>query len=118
MALVSADSGAVIVAGAVEWSGRGEYWAPPVWKDSSQIGCLAKTTPAEAVTVPGSCNDYPNATTPKSADDATSVALQTNLASLFTARGPFSVFTYLYTPTVGACDPSVAEYVVVLTQRR
>ena len=46
------------------------------------------------------------------------VVLRSNLAQYLAAQGDFSVFAYLYTPTVGACDPSVAEYLVVLAQVR
>jgi hypothetical protein len=42
-------------------------------------------------------------------------ALRTNLAAAVAARGPFKAYLYAYTPTVGACDPNVAEYIVVLS---
>ncbi|MDZ4697493.1 MAG: hypothetical protein SGI86_20320 [Deltaproteobacteria bacterium] len=35
-----------------------------------------------------------------------------------TTGGAFSAYLYTYTPTAGGCNPGVAEYVIVLSQRR
>jgi hypothetical protein len=113
-ALVGSSSGALIAAGGVVWGGRGRYWVPPEWQPAGGIACGdVAAAPAEVSLGPADCGgDEAAAATPQAALD---VALRTNLAQHYASRGPFSAFVYLYTPTVGRCDPSVAEYVVVLT---
>jgi hypothetical protein len=117
-ALVGEASGAVVAAGGVVWSGRGRYWAPDTWKTAAGVACGRDTVvPAETYVDPGDCPDFTTGQAPSTdGNDALAVALRTNLARHMAARGPLSAFVYLYTPTVGGCDPSSAEYLVVLTQ--
>lgn len=117
-ALVGAESGAVVAAGGVEWSGRGNY-VTPSWKEASPLACgTAKATPSSSFTDVGDCPDSDGQAIGATPDAALELALRTNIARYYDANGPFSVYVYLYTPTVGACDPNVAEYVVVFTRHR
>lgn len=116
-ALVGANSGLVITAGGVVWSGRGSYWAPAEWKPPEALQCgSARAEPQTIFVDAGDCPSYIGPVTAPPPSDALDVALRTNLAQHYAAQGSFSAFVYLYTPTVGACDPGVAEYIVVLTR--
>jgi len=117
-ALVGAESGAVAVAGGIVWSGRGTYWSPS-WADAAPLACgAASATPETTYLDSNECPSYEGKVAGKSAREALDVALRTNVARYYEANGPFSAYVYLYTPTVGACDPETAEYAVVLTRRR
>lgn len=115
-ALVSEGSGAVVAAGGVVWAGRGGYWVPNAWRPASDILCGdAQQTPTEQVVEGETCTgDGPNGTT---ASQAMSLALSTNLAQAIAAQGAFTARTYLYTPSVGACAPDVAEWLVILSRK-
>lgn len=114
-ALVGAESGVVVTAGGIVWSGRGDYWSPLEWKPASDIACGgAPVVPVDVHADTGGCDEAPE----HSARGALDVALRSNLAAHVAAQGPFSAYVYLYTRTVGACDPGAAEYVVVLSQIR
>jgi hypothetical protein len=114
-ALVGAQSGLVIAAGGVVWSGTGRYWLPLDWKPAADIAYGG-----EPAVVEGGYADVDRceAPSPSRANDAMDLALRTNLAQAFAARGSFSAYVFLYTPRVGVCDPSVAEYIVVFSQKR
>jgi hypothetical protein len=119
VALIGADSGLVIMAAGEVWSGRGDYWTPAAWNPASDVACGDDaTTPGEAQLDDDSCTDSAGGPAHGSASDALDVALHTNLAAHLAAQGAFAARVFLYTPTVGSCDPSVADYVVVLTQTR
>jgi len=109
-ALVSAESGLVLTAGGIVWSGTGRYWTPDAWQPGSHLACGPDAAePDDSYVVEGACGlDSPSV--------ALDVVLRSNLAARLAEQGPFSAYGYLYTPTQGACDPSVAEYLVVLTQ--
>ncbi|MBN1609525.1 MAG: hypothetical protein JW940_23035 [Polyangiaceae bacterium] len=116
-ALVGEQSGLVVSAGGVVWSGTGHYWVPSQWNDPAGIACAAEATEAaETYLDPGECAS--EGTTPATAAQALNVVLRSNLAAHLAEQGPFSAFAFLYTPTVGACSPEIAEYLVVLTQAR
>jgi hypothetical protein len=115
-ALVGAHSGAVVAAGGVAWAGRGSYFVPSTWKSASEIQCgTAAATPAETFIDATGCDLLGGSGAGADPRDALALALRTNLAQVYAQKGPFSAYTYLYTPAVGGCDPAVAEYVVVLT---
>jgi hypothetical protein len=117
-ALVSAQSGALVAGGGVIWAGHGQLWAPATWHDPSDLACGdLPATPREAFSSGDDCTGDPSMKH-ASIGDALDTALRTNLAASVAARGPFDVYTYLYTPTVGACDARIAEYLVVLSQQR
>jgi hypothetical protein len=120
VALVGADSGLVIMAGGVVFGGRGDYWTPAEWQPASDIACgdEAAVPDEQQLDDSASCMDGFDGSAPGSASDALQVALRTNLAAHLAEQGAFSALVLLYTPTVGSCDPSVADYVVVLTQTR
>ena len=118
VALVGSESGAVIMAGGVVWSGHGHYWVPSEWRAPDEIACGARAAAADATYLdPNMCPDE-GKPQPPSAVDALDVALRSNLAAGFAAHGPFDAYVHLYTPSVGACDPGAAEYLVVLSQTR
>lgn len=110
-ALVSAESGLVVSAGGIIWAGTGSYWTPATWQPASDLACGSDAAePDDSYVVEGACGlDSPSA--------ALDVVLRSNLAAHLAEQGPFSAYGYLYTPTQGACDASVAEYLIVLTQR-
>jgi hypothetical protein len=114
-ALVSEKSGAVVAAGGIVWDGRGSYWAPQAWRPAADILCGdQQAAPKEQVIGAEACEgDGPQGTT---AAQAMSVALSTNLAKAIAAQGAFTARSYLYTPTVGACSPGVAEWLVILSR--
>ncbi|HKP62875.1 MAG TPA: hypothetical protein VJV78_39340 [Polyangiales bacterium] len=115
IALIGADNGAVIAAGGVVWSGMGNYWVPETWRSADAIACGKNgIQPAETFLGGGYCTDDPKMK-PKSASAALDVALRTNLAAHVATRGPVAAYVHMYLPTVGACNPRVAEYLVVLT---
>jgi hypothetical protein len=117
-ALIGEQSGAVIAAGGVVWSGHGDYWLPESWNPAADIACgEAAAVPAETHLDPNSCV-LDEGMHPPTAREAMDVALRSNLAAHIAAQGPFQAFAYLYTPTVGACDPGAAEYLIVLSQAR
>jgi hypothetical protein len=116
-ALVGEDSGLVVAAGGIAWSGRGTYWTPSEWLDDAAIACGPTSfEPGKTFIHEEECggDGEPLA----GADAALSVVLRSNLAAHTAAQGPFSVFAYTYTPTVGDCDPGAVEYLVVLSQVR
>lgn len=118
-ALVGAESGGVVTAGGVVWLGQGEYWVPTAWKPSGAIACGQNSFVADTTFVDtAECQGDIAAGTLPTAHDALDVALRTNIAAQFDAHGAFSAYVYLYTPRVGECDPTVAEYIAVLSQAR
>jgi hypothetical protein len=116
-ALIGAESGTMITAGGVIWSGRGTYWVPEVWMPEEDITCgPTPVTPEDTFASAIDCASELGEVAHVEPAAALDVALRTNVAAFLSQRGPFSAYTYLYTPTVGLCDPGVAEYVVVLSQ--
>lgn len=116
-ALVGADSGAIVTAGGVVWSGRGSYWLPETWRSGSEIVCgPSRAEPDEAFVDPGTCDSF-DGTRGASSSDALELALRTNIAAHYASRGAFEAYVYLYTPSVGACMANVAEYITVLTRK-
>lgn len=116
--LVGEETGVAVAAGGVVWAGKGTYWTPTEWHSASDVELgSAAVTPGGSQGQLGECADV------ASAKDALNVALRSNLAVHLADLGDFSSFSYLYTPEVGAltddgCEPSVAEYLIVLTQVR
>jgi hypothetical protein len=107
----------VVSAGGVVWSGQGQYWVPSQWNDPSSLACAAEAAEAaETYLDSGQCASED--VTPATAGEALDVVLRSNLAAHLAEQGPFSAYTFLYTPSVGACFPEIAEYLVVLTQVR
>jgi hypothetical protein len=117
-ALVSQGSGAVVTAGGVVWGGRGQYWVPTEWNAPGEVACEQTGRAPQASYVDTStCPGFePGAPPAPDGDAALAVATRTNLARHLSSQGPFRAYTYLYTPTVGGCDPGVAEWVVVLSR--
>lgn len=116
--LVGEETGVAVAAGGVVWAGKGTYWTPTKWHSASdmQLGSAA-VTPGGRQGERGECAGV------ASAKDALDVALRSNLAVHLAKVGTFSSFSYLYTPAVGVltddgCEPSVAEYLIVMTQIR
>jgi hypothetical protein len=122
VALIGADSGAVIVMGGVVHDGRGAYWIPRDWFPSIDISCGSRAAgpPAAPHIEPDSCRGdvLPPGRLPATPETALEIALRTNLAAFLAQQGAFSAHVHLYTPAVGQCDPSAAEYLVVLSQTR
>lgn len=109
-ALVSAESGLVVAAGGVMWGGTGHYWMPDAWQPGSDLVCGPdRAEPDDSTLVEATCGL-------NEADAALDVVLRSNLAAHLAERGSFTAYTYIYTPTQGACNPDPAEYLVVLTQ--
>jgi hypothetical protein len=117
-ALVGAESGLVVAAGTIVWAGAGRLLFPVQWQEPTELE-LGDTTfaPSDSVLAESDCSDEVG-TAVATASDALDVVLRSNLAAHFAGRGEFTAFSYLYTPTVGLCDPTTAEYVVVLTRRK
>jgi hypothetical protein len=115
-ALASSLSRTVITAGSIVWAGHGTYVLPAAWRSALDVTCAMKPAGGlgDSYIDANGCDDLnnPGAASPA---DALDVALRTNLALHFAQRGPYAAFTYLYTPSVGSCDSSVADYLVVLT---
>jgi len=118
-ALVSADSGVVVVAGGIVWSGRGSYWSPTTWGAASNVTC--GESPAVASEIHLNKSDCPledeegKTVMLPTALQALQLGLRTNLAAAVAEKGPFKAYLYAYTPSVGVCNPRVAEYLVVLS---
>ncbi|MCC6748574.1 MAG: hypothetical protein IT371_13005 [Deltaproteobacteria bacterium] len=121
LALVSALSGQLVMTGAVVWAGEGDYWLPALWRPASDLACgKASAKPASPVATrdnPKACTYAPQMQHPVESQ-AVALALRTNLAQHFARRGPFELYSFLYTPAEGQCDPRPAEFVVVLSQKR
>jgi hypothetical protein len=114
-ALVGAQSGVVVAAGGIIWAGHGRYWVPDKWNSAADIACGTQTAqPASEALDQSTCEGTTRPGT--TARQAMDVALRTNLAASLAARGPFAARAYLYMPSVGACNPGAAEWLVVLTQ--
>lgn len=119
VALVGADSGEVILAAGVVYSGAGEYWVPSAWRPASEIACGREAVePSTRYLGPDTCADAFPMVPAASPSEALELALRSNVASAFAARGAFAAHVHLYTPTVGSCSAERAEYVVVLSQQR
>jgi hypothetical protein len=120
--LIGTQSGLLVVGGDVQWSGRGKWWPISDWNAGADVLCGdAAAQPAATGTGDSGyqgCVTNGELGTPALASDALDAALRSNLAKNMAARGPFSAYTYEYAPSVGACDPRLTEYVVVLTQVR
>jgi hypothetical protein len=95
-------------------------WARPLlgtegWRPATDILCgNEQASPSEQVLDGDTCEQDDGAGT--TASQATSAALSTNLAKAIAAQGAFTARTYLYTPSVGGCDPGVAEWLVILSR--
>lgn len=111
-ALVGEESGIVVAGGGIVWAGRGQYWRPTEWEPAAQVELGTEVVSPEegAGAGGGDCLEV------ASASEARRVALRSNLAVHLGQQGGLAAYTYLYTPTVGLCNPRVAEYLVVLTQ--
>lgn len=119
-ALVGAESGTVVTAGEIVWSGTGSYWLPQDWGAASVIEC--GSTPASPGAThlgpnPPECASGEEATGLPSPSEALDVALRSNVAAHAATFSDFDAFVYLYTPSVGECSTALAEYVVVFTAR-
>jgi hypothetical protein len=116
--LTGAATGLPAVAGGVVWSGRGTYWRPTQWNDPAIIECGEQVhEPRESAQHGVGCDAAAGSELPTTRQ-ALDLALRTNFAAFFASRGNFDAFAMLYTPTVGACDPGVTEFLVVLTRRK
>lgn len=121
IAAIGAKSGAITFSGGVVWSGHGAVWTPATWNPGSDLACgetavqPAETFMEENATT--ACPPYEK-TKPAAIADALAAALRSNLAASLAKHGPVSAYAFLYTPSVGGCDPGVAEYVVILTAQR
>jgi len=118
--MIGADSGVAVSAGGIVWAGRGQYWVPSSWMPIDVLSCgPSAATAHESYSAAGVCTSSNNTPgSPYAAKDALNLALRLNLTAYYAGRGPFSVHAMLYTPTIGHCDPDVAEFVVILSQRR
>lgn len=116
-AVVGEESGLVVASGGVVWGGTGQYWSPATWNDPGEIACDPSETvePTARYLDPSSC-DSEEGGGEAGAADALELVLRSNLAAHVASEGSFAAFTYLYTPTVGSCNPDQAEYLVVLTR--
>lgn len=100
VAMVSTLSGKALFGGSVVWMGRGEVTFPSAWESSSHMG--------------RGCGFSSVGLASADLDSAAAVVGRTALAHAF-PNGPSSVVTYLYTPTVGGTDYSVAEWLVFVS---
>jgi len=116
-ALVGEESGQVVAAGSIVWSGTGQYWVPAQWSDPGDLACGPSAVEPEATYLdPGRCDSNEEEPASTTVEGALDVVLRSNLAAHVASQGPFSAHAYLYTPSVGACSPQNAEYLVVLTR--
>jgi len=116
--MISDQTGQIVAAGFIVWAGEGAWWQPTAWKRASTISCGNTSRPGPATpTAYGWCHED-QVSPPFTFDDAVQVALRTNLALGLESSGPVDVFAYLYTPTVGNCDPTSAEFVIVFSYPR
>jgi hypothetical protein len=119
VALVSALSGQIVVAGGVVFGGQGSLWIPSTWRSASELVC--GDTPVH----PAELDDPASTPCPRedglefpTASDAVEVALRTNVAMQLSSRARVSASVHLYTPSAATCDTRSFEYLVVLTQQR
>lgn len=118
-AMVSAASGQVVAGGGIVWGGRGAWWRPTTWQSPADLKCMTDavdTAGGTAYLHESHCTAGDQTPAIYSVADAKAVALRLNVAAGFAARGRLDLFALLYTPTVGHCDPLLAEFVVVMTQ--
>jgi hypothetical protein len=116
-ALVGAQSGLVATAGSVIWTGRGNYFAPATWKSASDIRCgMNQIGPGETFEDASHSCETGDGKSGTDASDALALVVRTNIADAYAQKGSFSAYVTLYAPAVGACDPSVAEWVIVLSR--
>lgn len=119
VALVGEASGLVVASGGVVWAGTGHWWVPTAWNDPKDLACATTGFEAEETYVdPGTCSSYYGEVEHATASEALDLVLRSNLAAHAQSQGAFSAFVYLYTPTLGACSPENAEYLVVLTRKQ
>lgn len=117
-ALVGAESGTVVAAGGIVWSGSGSYWLPSEWEPSSVIECgSVPASPAATYLSPAESISGEEVTGLPTASEALGVALRSNLAARAATFSEFDAFVYLYTPGVGSLSLDIVEYVVVFTAR-
>jgi hypothetical protein len=111
VAAVSVRSGRTVFAGSIVWMGTGEILLPTTW-DASDLGSGCGPSP-HGFTTRG-FNLAGGEATPRF-DEAADVALATALPAAFSQWGSLlDVVVLLYPRTVGAFDPTKAEYVVLL----
>lgn len=120
---IGEHSGAVVFAGAISTnSPDGGIYTPTTWTPASDIVCgEIAIQPAATYLQPDAdtaCRSALPDTQPVPIADALDIALRSNLAASLAKRGPVSAHAFLYTPKVGGCSPSAAEYIVILTQVR
>jgi hypothetical protein len=114
--LVGAQSGVVLTAGGIVWSGLGNYWLPDEWSEASNVLCGGEpVSTSDVVVMDRDCDEGDGAL--PNASDALDLVLRSNLAAAIAERGEFSAFSTLYTPSVDFCDRTAAEFIVVLTRR-
>jgi hypothetical protein len=102
VAIVSALSGNAVFGGTIVCSGRGQITYPPTWN-----------APGDALG--HGCGFASVGLTSADADPASAAVGQTAIAHAF-LEGPSSVDVYLYSPSVGATDYSVAEGLVFVSR--
>ena len=100
VAVVSTLSGKAVFGGGIVWMGKGNITFPTAWESPSQMG--------------HGCGFASVGLASADVDSPAAAVGQTALAHAF-PYGPSSVVTYLYTPTVGGTDYSVAEWLVFVS---
>lgn len=116
---MSQASGQVVASGGIVWAGTGRWWVPTAWREPNDLVCATTGfEPEETYVDPGTCPGYYGEVQHVTATQALELVLRSNLAAHVQSQGAFSAFVYLYTPTVGACSPERAEYLVVLTRKQ
>jgi hypothetical protein len=111
---VSALSGLTVFGGSIVWGGAGAITYPSSWGPAQDLGSRCPA-PAPAPPARGFNLDSGNALSMAEVDSALAVVWQTALAGgLWKNAYVFDAVVLLYPPSVGAFDPTTAEWVVIV----
>lgn len=113
---MSGDTGLALFGGSIHWMGEGDITYPATWRPAAELasGCEASGGPGVSSGYDLAADGAPLSTA--EVDAAVAVVADTALMRAFWGGGyVFTTVVLRYPRTVGAFDPTTAEWVVLLS---
>lgn len=117
MTLVDLRDGAILFAGSEQWMGFGSILHPLLsTHDWTLVGGVIAAAPSSTdVVVHNWGGGLPS--TSELSESAVAMLRTTDVIHSYAACGEYTVTGYVYTPTIGGVDPSVAQLIVIVDGR-
>jgi hypothetical protein len=113
--VVNARSGLAVFGGGIIWMGSGQISHPSDWRDAASLGFGCGSSGLGYLPARGFDLQSGGSLDASAVSSALSVVFSSALpVGLAMAHSAFDAVVLLYPPTVGALDPEVAEYVVLV----